>query len=85
MAVQNMNGESDGSPTSMVVGRGAGTFEFTFRTVKLGYPHISLYPDPGGGDAFAWVYFGTGASVWRKPFGHGQESHVDRVGPPSGP
>ena len=79
MQVGNMNGERDGGPVSMNVERGSGRFEFTFRTVKLGYPHVSLYPSAGG-DAFAWVYFGSGASVWRRPFAQGE--HTDRIGTP---
>jgi len=68
IALWNMDGVRDGGPNTLVVRRGSGRFDFRARIVKLGYPHVSLYPLDGG-TSFGSVYFGTGDSVWRKPFG----------------
>ena len=64
IALWNMGGVRDGGPNTLVVRRGDGRFDFHARIVKLGYPHVSLFPLEGG-TPFGSVYFGTGDSVWR--------------------
>lgn len=72
LEVSVMNGDSAGDRSKDIV-RGQGTFDLWFFTSQEGYPHVSLYPVEPGRESFGMFFFGTGGSVWRKPFSRGPD------------